>query len=111
MKAAGSLAETLAPWAGLVVGLVTTAIVHQFGSEGTFNHCATTSPLPVLLIGLLGTLVTAAAGFLSWQVVRRPNEGASRRLVATISVGAAALFVMTMLLPMIAALVLPPCFE
>jgi hypothetical protein len=44
-------------------------------------------------------------------VLRAEEETPARRVVATISVGAAALFVFSMILPVIASLILPPCFQ
>jgi hypothetical protein len=106
----GKLREEMAPWAGLLVGLAGAGLVHQFGSQGTFNHCAAASPAPNLIAAGIGVAVTILAAMSSWRVVRSSSEGRSRRLVGVISVGTAALFVMAMLLPMIASLVIPPCF-
>jgi hypothetical protein len=106
----GKLREEFAPWAGLLVGLVGAAIVHQVGSEGAFDDCARASPGLVLVLGVLGISMTFAAAWASWTVVRNASEGRSRRLVGTISICTATLFVMAMLLPMTAWLVLPACF-
>lgn len=97
------------PWAGLVVGIIALAFVHQFGSDGTFDKCATIAPGPLLLVAALGLMACAVAGLLSWRSLRASDD-LSRRVVAIISVGCAALFGLAMLFPMIAALVLPPCF-
>jgi len=105
------LADSLMPWAGLAVGIVAAAVVHQFGSQGTFDHCRPISPVPLLLVALLGMAVTIFAALASWRVVHHEGETPARKLVAIVSVGAAALFVFSMILPMIAALVLPPCFQ
>ena len=102
--------DQFAPWSGLVVGLAGTGLVHQFGSEATFNHCAAASPVPILIGSIVGIVVTFAAALESWRVARNSSEGPSRRLVGIVSVGTAALFVMAMLLPMIASLVIPQCF-
>lgn len=104
------LRQELAPWSGLVVGIAGAALVHQFGSQGTFNHCAAATPVPILIGASIGVLVTIAAALASWQVARSSSEGLSRRLIGLISVGSAALFIMAMLLPMIASLVILPCY-
>ncbi len=111
MKRSSELADLFMPWAGLVAGLVAAGVVHQFGSEGTFDHCAAISPVPLLVVAIIGLLVTAAGAFASYRVFRSDGEGPARKMIAVISLGSAALFVMAIILPMIASLVLPPCFQ
>ena len=110
MKKRQAVIHHFLPWAGLATGLVGAGLIHQFGSEGVFNDCAAISPVPILLVGLVALALTAAGAFGSWRVYRHKDEGQSRRLAAMISLGTAALFVMAILLPMIAALVIPPCY-
>jgi membrane associated rhomboid family serine protease len=110
MKSGRSVAVTLMPWAGLVVGLLATAFVHQFGSETMFDHCRTASPGPVLVAAFVGLLACLLSGLASWRGMRGSADDA-RRVIATISIGMAALFGFAILLPMIAALTLPPCFQ
>lgn len=107
----GHLADLLLPWAGLGVGIVAAGLVHQVGSEGVFNSCKPVSPVPLIIVAVFGMIVTIAAGLASSQVLRGEEETPARRVVATISVGAAALFVFSMILPVIASLILPPCFQ
>ena len=111
MKDSRRRLEQFRPWAGLVVGILATAFVHQFGSDSVFDHCAAASPAPVLVVGLLGIAVTIAAALISWRAAKGGDEQESWALMGFVSVGIAALFVMAMLLPMIAALVLPRCFQ
>jgi len=111
MKRSGEFREQFVPWAGLVVGIVAAGTTHQFGAEGMFDNCAVISPVPLILVALLGIAATVAAALWSWGVARDGDEGPARRLVAIISVGAAALFVMAMTIPIIASLVIPPCFQ
>jgi hypothetical protein len=103
-----SLIFILLPWAGLVVGLVAAGFVHQFGAEGVFNDCRSISPVPLLIVSFVGLLASMGAGAASLRSAR--TEAGAARVVAVISVGMAALFGFAILLPMIAALVLPPCF-
>ena len=110
MKRSSQMAHQFMPWAGLVTGLVGAGLVHQIGSEGMFNDCAAVSPVPILIVSLLGLVLTGAGAFGSWKVYRDKAEGSSRRLIATVSLGLAALFVMAILLPVIAALVIPQCY-
>ncbi len=111
MKPRERLADSLVPWAGLGVGIIAAAIVHQFGSQGTFDHCKPISPIPLIIVALVGIIVTTGAGVASWRVLRNGDETPARKVVATVSVGSAALFVFSMILPVIASLVLPPCFQ
>lgn len=109
MSRGRAILAALAPWAGLVVGLLATIVVHQFGSDGTFDDCATTSPGPLLVVALIGILVCFLSGLASWRS-GRGSESEALRVIAVVSAGSAAFFVFAMLLPVIAALVLPPCF-
>ena len=110
MKRARRWLEVLMPWAGLIVGVTAVSIVHQFGSDGVFNDCRSVSPGPLLVVAFLGLLACGASAFVSWRCIRG-SVSESTRVVATISVGSAALFIFAILLPMIAALILPPCFQ
>lgn len=98
------------PWAGLVLGTLTVGSVHQFGSDSTFDKCQAVVPGPVLLVAAAGILICVLAGLASWRSLRGEVD-LSRRVVAIISVGCASFFSLAILLPMIAALVLPPCFQ
>ena len=75
-----------------------------------FNDCAAVSPGPILLVSLLGLALTAAGAVGSWRVYKRKREESSRRLIAMVSLGMAALFAMAILLPVVASLVIPPCY-
>ena len=99
------------PWAGLVVATLAGAFVHQFGSDGSFDNCALFVPEPVLIVAFLGLLAAIAGGLASARVLRGEAEAPGRKVIATISVGASALFVLAIVLPMIAALIIPPCFQ
>jgi hypothetical protein len=110
MKRSSSLGEALMPWAGLIVGVLAAGFVHQFGSEGTFDKCGTIAPVPLLVVAMIGLIACAFAGLVSWKALRGSDDLA-RRVVAVISVGCAAVFSLAIVLPMIASMVLPPCFQ
>lgn len=110
MKDSSRLADFILPWTGLAAGTLAAGLTHQIGSEGVFDHCAAFSPIPLLLISLVGIAMTVAGGLASWRVLRVDSETQARKVIAAISVGAAALYVFAILLPMIASLVIPPCF-
>jgi hypothetical protein len=109
VKGDSTFAAAFRPWAGLVVGVVSVAFVHQFGSDGTFDKCAAIAPGPLLAVAAIGLLACAISGLVSWRSMEGEAD-LSRRVVAVISVGCATLFGLAILFPMIAALVLPPCF-
>lgn len=104
-----AFAEAFMPWAGLVIGLIAAGFVHQFGSEGTFDHCETLAPVPAVIVAILGLVVTLAAGVLSWRR-GRTTDGA-RRVISTVSAGMALLFAFAIILPVIAAALIPSCFQ
>ena len=110
MRRASSYAESFMPWAGLVVSLAALAFVHQFGSDGTFDSCSTHAPGPLLIVAAIGLFACVLAGLASWRSLSG-EDGTARRVVAVISAGCSALFSLAIILPMIAALVLPPCFQ
>jgi ABC-type transport system involved in multi-copper enzyme maturation permease subunit len=110
MKRSRSLFDALAPWAGLVIGLTALGVVHQYGSDGVFDDCQAVSPGPLLIVAFLGFLACAGAALTSWRSMHGSSAGPSR-VIAIISVGSAILFAFAILLAMIAALVLPPCFQ
>jgi hypothetical protein len=110
VKTARRYLDASRPWAGLVIGVVALGVVHQYGSEGAFNDCRANAPVPLLLVSLLGLAACAASGFASWRSVRGSADE-SRRVVATISAGLAALCIFAILLAVVAILLLPPCFR
>ena len=102
-------AHAFAPWAGLALGVIAVAFVHQFGSEGSFDHCSGMAPGPVVIAAAIGLLVCVLSGLASFRSLR--SEAGPRRVVAAISVGCAALFAFAIILPVIAASILPRCFQ
>jgi hypothetical protein len=109
MKQSHSLLAAFRPWAGLVIGILAAGFVHQFGSEGLFNNCRVIPPITVVLVGLAGLILCGLSGFASWRSAR--SEAGARRIVGVISAGSAALFALAIILPMIASLMIPQCFQ
>jgi hypothetical protein len=107
----GEFADLFMPWAGLATGVVAAGFAHQFGSEGVFQHCLSFSPGPLIAVSLIMVAATVVAGLTSWRVLRKDSEAPARKVVAVISVGSAALFVFAMIIPVIAAFMIPPCFQ
>lgn len=106
-----TIRDALVPWAGLLAGLGAYSVAQQFGSSGSFDDCARFAPLPMILVALLAILATAGGALASWRVLGDTRQGQARQVIATVSVGMAALFVLAMLYPVIAALLIPPCFQ
>ena len=111
MKVRSELADLFMPWAGLAAGVLAAGVTHQFGAEGTFDNCAVISPIPLLLVNLAGIALIAVGALASWRILREDSETHARKVIAFISVGAAGLFVLAILLPIIASLVIPPCYQ
>ncbi len=111
MTRAREIADLVMPWTGLMTGVIALAIAHQFGSDGTFDHCRTISPIPLLIVCLLAIASMLGGAFASWTVFRNEAEASERKVIAAISIGSSALFILAITLPIIAALVIPPCFQ
>jgi hypothetical protein len=92
-----------------VVGILAAGIVHQFGSDSLFNNCRAIPPVTVFLVALAGLILCAISGLLSWRSAR--SDLGTRRVVAIVSVGSSALFALAIALPVIAAMLIPQCFQ
>lgn len=111
MKRSSEFVDLFMPWTGLVVGVVALSIAHQFGSDGMFDNCAATGPGPLMVVSALMIAAALAGAFASWTVFRKEAEPPARKVIAAISLGTSAFFILAMLLPIVAALVIPPCFQ
>jgi hypothetical protein len=98
------------PWGGLALGTVGFFLAHQMGSDATFQDCRVGSPWIVILGTILGLATVAAGAFASWGVFAARAEAPARRLVATVSLMASALFALGIVLPLFAALIIPRCW-
>ena len=107
----GALWQAFKPWAGLAAAVVGAAVAHQFGAFGSFDHCTTISPVPLLIVAAACLIATVAAAWASARVIRLGSESPARRLMAVVSVGFAGLALFATVLPMIASLTLPRCFQ
>jgi hypothetical protein len=102
--------DAMLPWTGLITGVTGLAIAHQVGSDTVFDHCLVGSPWVVIIVVLAGLALSAYGGLTSWRTYDVESEGPARKLIAIISVGAAVLFSLVMILSLISALAIPPCF-
>jgi hypothetical protein len=62
-------------------------------------------------VPLIGFIATLIAGLLSWRAFGRTAPDDAERVISIISMGMAGLFCLAMLYPMLAALIIPPCFQ
>jgi phosphoglycerol transferase MdoB-like AlkP superfamily enzyme len=99
------------PWGGLALGTTGFFIAHQLGSSATFQDCRVGSPWVVIFGTIVGLALIVLGAIESWRVYADCDEGAPRRTVAVVSVMASALFALGAVLPLIAALVIPGCWE
>jgi hypothetical protein len=98
------------PWAGLALGTVGFAIAHQLGSDATFQDCRVGSPLIVVIATIVGLALVAGGSLGSWRVFDGEGETPARRMIAAVSLMACGVFAMAVILPLVAALVIPRCW-
>lgn len=100
------------PWSGFLLGGLGLVLTHQIGSDRNNDMCGAHGWPEIWLTGLIGLGLAAAGAFLSWQLWRRGehHESATRRFIAAVSMGAAAIFSFAMLLPLIASTLIPRCY-
>ena len=98
------------PWAGLALGTTGFFLAHQIGSDSTFQDCTVGSPWMVVVGTLVGLGLVAVGALGSWRVYSAASEAPARKLVATVSLLACALFSIGLVLGLIASLVIPQCW-
>jgi hypothetical protein len=98
------------PWAGLALGTAGFFVGHQLGSDSTFQDCRVGSPLMVTIAMIVALLIIGLGALGSWGVFKEEGDGQARKLVATVSLLACALYAIGVILPFIAALVIPRCW-
>jgi len=98
------------PWAGLALGTLGAGLAHQLGADSTFQDCRFGSPAIVIVGTIVGLALVALGAFGSWRVYGGEAEPPARRLVALVSLMACAIFAVAIVLPLIAALLIPRCW-
>jgi hypothetical protein len=101
----------LMPWAGLGLGTLGAGTAHQLGAFSSFQDCRFSSPLMVIIATIVGLALITAGAIGSWRVWSADGETPSRRMVAIVSLMACAIFAMAVVLPLIAALLIPRCWQ
>ena len=103
--------DHLMPWAGIALGTLGAGFAHQLGSDSTFQDCRFSSPLVVIIGTVVGLALVGLGALGSWRIYGSDGETPSRRMVATVSLMACGVFAMAIVLPFIASLVIPPCWQ
>ena len=99
------------PWAGIALGTLGAGFAHQLGADSTFQDCRAGSPL-IIVIGTIVGLSLAALGALgSWRVYGGDGETPARRMLATVSLMSCVIFSIAIILPFIAAMIIPGCWQ
>ena len=98
------------PWAGRALGTLGYFLAHQIGSDSTFQNCKVGSPWIVILGTLVGLANIAVGALGSWRIYGARNEAPARRLVAVVGLLACLLYAIGVILPFIAALLIPGCW-
>jgi hypothetical protein len=99
------------PWGGLALGTLGFFVAHQIGSDATFQDCRIGSPWIVIVGTIVGLAIIGAGSLASLPVFRADAEPPARRLVAAVSLMATAIFALAVILPFLASLIIPGCWE
>ena len=105
-----SIRDGFMPWAGLALGTTGFFLAHQIGSDSTFQDCRIGSPLIVVFGTIVGLVVIGLGAFGSWGVYAAQSESPARKLIAIVGLLACALFAIGVILPFIAAFIIPSCW-
>jgi hypothetical protein len=99
-------------WAGLVVAPLAWLAHHQIGGDLNFADCSRGRPVVLIAIGVAMLAVTVAATVISLLAWRRSGrEGSAAGFIPVLSIMAGGLFGLTILVQILAAAILPPCFR
>jgi hypothetical protein len=101
----------LLPWSGIIGAAAGWGLTHQIGSNSVFDKCPATSPVPMLLLGLLGLAAIAAGGLLSRRLWKRgAAETEARRFLSLIGMMMSGLFAVALVFQTVSALIIPQCY-
>jgi uncharacterized membrane protein YbjE (DUF340 family) len=99
------------PWAGIALGTLGAGFAHQLGADSAFQDCRVGSPFIVIIGTIVGLALVALGALGSWRVYGGDGETPARRMLATVSLMACAVFAIAIILPFIAAMVIPGCWQ
>ena len=99
------------PWSGIALSTLGGGLAHQIGADATFQDCHFSSP-GIVIVGTIVGLVLVVLGALgSWRVYSAKSETPARHLIAVVSLMACGIFALAIILPFIASMVIPQCWE
>ena len=98
------------PWAGLALGTAGFFLAHQLGSDATFHDCRVGSPWMVMAGTVIGLVIIAVGAFGSWRTYSGSGGATARQVIAAVSLMSAFLFALAVILPLIAAMMIPRCW-
>ena len=105
-----SIRDGFMPWAGLARGTTRVLRGRQNRAESKATDCTVGSPWIVVFGTVVGLAVVGLGALGSWRVYGAGSEPPARRLVAIVGLLACALYTLGILLPFVAALIIPPCW-
>jgi len=111
VRTSGRIRDGFMPWAGLALGTLGFFVQHQLGSDATFQDCRIGSPWIVIVGAIVGLAIIGAGAFGSWRIFAAHGEAPARRMIAAVSLMACALYAIATILPFLAALIIPGCWE
>jgi hypothetical protein len=97
------------PWAALSGAALGWFGSQQIGSNLSFDKCASSGALAVLLIGVAGLALAGMGAWLSWGVWGSAEEE-SRRFTAGVGMLAGVLLGIAILFQTLAGFIIPACF-
>jgi hypothetical protein len=99
------------PWAGIALGTLGGGLAHQIGADSTFQDCRVGSPAMVFVATIVGIALVTLGALGSWRVYNGESETPARKMIATVSLMASAIFALAIVLPFIASWIIPRCWE
>ena len=110
MKAMRRAAESLLPWAGILGAGAGWFVSQQVGTIAIQDNCALGDWLFFALLGLLGILLVAGGGILSYRLWRRgESETEPRRFLGLLGALLAGLLSFPLILHTIPVFIIPRC--
>jgi hypothetical protein len=101
-------------WAGLIVGPVMWGLHHQLGSNLSFAACDRGPNNVALIAGIIAMVIIGVSGRLGWVCWKDAGGDAEADaleiFIPLLSVMAAVLFALTILVQLLADIILPSCF-
>ena len=104
-------------WLGLIVSPIVWGMYHQLGSNWSHAACDRGPNAISLIAGVVALIVIGATGWIGWRAWRNAGGAADDEadalevFVPLLSVMAATLFGLTILVQLFADIILPSCFR